>query len=96
MYLTSKLGFLAERIKLAMSSYYLDLLCILPQEEVEEFGIGFVRTLIKEGLSKKEIKKGDLFLGVFQEDMDSDFGQLECMRREWRLQEGLEEDKQWS
>ena len=37
--MTIKLGLLAEQTKLAMSSGYLDLLCILSQEEVEEFGM---------------------------------------------------------
>jgi len=64
-YLITKLGFLAEQIKLAMMVGVLDLLCMIPQDEVEDFGIPYVRSVIEYGLSKAEIKKWDLFWEYF-------------------------------
>ena len=65
-HLIKKLGFLAEQIKLAMSVGYLDLLCILSQNEIEGFGIPYVRSLIEHGLSKIDVKKWDPFWDYFE------------------------------
>ena len=46
-YLITKLGFLPDQIKYAMSVCMLDLLTILPQDEVEKYGLPFVRSLIE-------------------------------------------------
>ena len=47
-YLVSKLGFLKEEIGYAMKQGVLDLLTIIPMDEVENTGIPFVRSLIEK------------------------------------------------
>ena len=47
-YLISKLGFLKEEIGYAMKQGVLDLLTIIPMDEVENTGIPFVRSLIEK------------------------------------------------
>ena len=65
-YLIETIGFLAAAIRLAMSVGGLDLLCIIPQDEVVEFGIPYVRSVIENGLPKKEVKRWDLFWEYFE------------------------------
>ena len=64
-YLISKIGFLAEEIAYAMKAGVLDLLCIIPQDEIREIGIPFVRLLIEEDLSAAAIEKWDRFWEYF-------------------------------
>ena len=65
-HLIVKLGFLAAQIKLAMEVGTLDLLCIIPQDEVEEFGIPYVRSVIEEDLDEDEVAKWDEFWVYFK------------------------------
>jgi len=43
----------------------LDLLCIIPQDEIREFGIPYVRSIIEEDLSAADIAKWDTFWGTY-------------------------------
>ena len=60
-HLITKLGFLAEEVALAMKVGVLDLLCIIPPNEIREFGIPFVRLIVEEDLSAAAIAKWDIF-----------------------------------
>ena len=61
----TKLAFLAEDIKLAMKIGVLDLLCIIPQDEISAFGIPYVRSVIEENLNAASIAKWDTFWAYF-------------------------------
>ena len=43
----------------------LDLLRMIPQDNIEDFCIPYVRSVIEDGLSKEEIEKWDLFWEYF-------------------------------
>ena len=43
----------------------LDLLCILPHEEVEEYGIPYLRSILEKDASKKDIDKWQAFWDYF-------------------------------
>jgi hypothetical protein len=58
---------LAEEITLAMKIGVLDLLCIIPQDEIREFGIPYVRSIIEKYLSRADIVKWDTFWGTYFE-----------------------------
>jgi hypothetical protein len=58
---------LAEEITLAMKIGVLDLLCIIPQDEIREFGIPYVRSIIEKYLSRADIEKWDTFWGTYFE-----------------------------
>ena len=49
-YLISKLGFVSGKIVFLMSVGVLGMLCIIPKDEVEEYGIPYVRSIIEEDL----------------------------------------------
>jgi hypothetical protein len=66
-HLIKKLAFLAEEITLAMKIGVLDLLCIIPQDEIREFGIPYVRSIIEKYLSRADIVKWDTFWGTYFE-----------------------------
>jgi len=66
-HLIKKLAFLAEEITLAMKIGVLDLLCIIPQDEIREFGIPYVRSIIEKYLSRADIEKWDTFWGTYFE-----------------------------
>ena len=65
-HLIKKLAFLAEEIAFAMKVGVLDLLCIIPQDEIREFGIPFVRSIIEEDLSAVDVAKWDTFWLYFE------------------------------
>ena len=52
-------------IRPAMMIGILDLLCMTPQDNVGDFGITYVQSVVKEGLTKEEVKKWDLFWEYF-------------------------------
>ena len=54
-----------EQIKKAMQTGVMDLLTTIRKEELESKGIFYVRSLIEDGLSKKDIKKWDSFWAYF-------------------------------
>jgi len=47
-YLITKIGFLAEEIKLAMTMSILDTLPVIPHDQIVEFGIPSVHQLIEQ------------------------------------------------
>ena len=65
-YLITQLGFLAGEIALAMTIGVLDLLSVIPKDEVEEYGIPFVRSVIEATLNKKDIAKWAKFWKYFK------------------------------
>ena len=50
--------FLKEEIHYATRIGMLDLLCIIPPDDVKTFGIPYVQSIIEQGLGKKDIKSG--------------------------------------
>lgn len=64
-HLLSKINFSKADIRKAMSVGVLDLLMIIPQDDVETFGIPYVRSVIKEGLGEEDVAKWDLFWEYF-------------------------------
>ena len=64
--LISKLGFLKEQLRVPMSSGVLDLLTVLPQDEVESIGIPYVRSVIEENADAATIQKWDRFWDYFE------------------------------
>jgi len=54
-----------EHVTSAMRIGMLDLLCILPHEEVEEYGIPSLRSILEKDASKKDIDKWQAFWDYF-------------------------------
>ena len=61
----SIIGFSPEEISDAMAVECIDILTIIPQGEVERFGIPFVRAKVEEGLSAGDVSKWDSFWAYF-------------------------------
>ncbi len=72
-YLITKIGFLPEQIGSAMRSCVLDLLTVISPDEIEEYGIPYVRNCIEKNLCEDEIKMWDTFWYYF---MDTWMGKL--------------------
>ena len=65
MYLISKLGFVSEEIVFSVCVGVFDMLCIIPQDEVEEYGIPYVCSIIEEDLDDMEIERWNIFWEYF-------------------------------
>ena len=57
----TKIHFLKEEIQYAMRIGMLKFSCIIPPDDDKIFGILYIRSIIEKGLSKKDIKKWNLF-----------------------------------
>ena len=58
-------GFNPADIALAMSFGYIDLLCVMPHDEVVKYGIPFVRSLIEEDIDDEDVERWDAFWEYF-------------------------------
>jgi hypothetical protein len=54
-----------EHVTNAMQIGMLDLLCVLPHEQVEEYGIPYLRSILEKDASKKDIDKWQTFWNYF-------------------------------
>ena len=56
---------MAAEIELSISVGVLDILCIIPQDEVEEYVIPYFHSIIEEDLDDTDIERGNLFWEYF-------------------------------
>jgi hypothetical protein len=54
-----------EEVEYGMQVGVLDLLTIIPQDEVESFGIPYVRSLLEKDLDEEGARKWDMFWQYF-------------------------------
>ncbi len=64
-YLTEELRFSMEEVEYGMQVGVLDLLTIIPQDEVESFEIPYVRSLLEKDLDEEGARKWDMFWQYF-------------------------------
>ncbi len=64
-YLMKELQMDSTAINVAMEVGALDLLCIIPRDEIEKYGIPYVRAKVESGQSEETVKKWDKFWAYF-------------------------------
>ena len=64
-YLLEKCKFSYDEIKDAMKVGALDMLCIIPRDEIEKYGIPFLRSKFEDGADHDSVEKWDIFWKYF-------------------------------
>ena len=65
-YLIEKCHLSKEHVQNAMQIGMLDLLCIIPIEEVEEYGIQYLRSILEKDAMNQDLEKWQTFWDYFQ------------------------------
>ena len=65
-YLIQKVEMNGSSVKLAMETCVLDLLTIIPREEVREYGIPYCRSVLEDGQPSSIVKLWDIFWAYFE------------------------------